>query len=306
MLIRGIALHAIEGDPEEFSKLQQQMSEIARSLTDDSSPDDLMKAIVKTLRAIEEYNTKAAHLFKSQIEELRGMVTAMTETLQFILSSSETSVKQLGFVESQLQRAKDLDDLRQLKTFTTSCLTLVKRESTRLQVETKEKVSALKQDVERLSTRLKTAVVEQSVDPVTGLPGRAAAEQVIEEKISKGKSFIVSLFLMDRLATINGRYGQDVGDDFVMSCAQMLAKRLSGATLYRWSGPAFLSVFDPLVMAAEAESRARQAAAQQLQKNIDAEGRTLMVVVAVTCHIQPISAQTNAGELFMRLDAFMA
>ena len=302
-LIRGIALHSIESEPEDFSQLQREMAEIAQSLSAESSADDFLVAISKTLRTLDAYNRKAAGLFKSQAAELRGMIATVTETLQFIVSSSETSVKQLGFVEAQLQRAQGLDDLRQLKTYTASCLNLVRRESERLQVESKTKVEGLKQDVQRLTVRLKAAAVEESHDPVTGLPGRAAAEQAVESRISVGKPCLVVLFRMDRLATINGKFGHHVGDDIVMSCAQMLAKKLSGAKLYRWSGTGFLAVFDPLVPLTDAQSRARQAAAQQLEKNITIGERTLLVVVGVSCQLQPVSAQTDAGELFRQLDS---
>ena len=301
-LIRGVALHSIESQPEDFAKLQEQAAEIAKSLAPESSGDDLLVAISRTLRTLEDYNRKASGLFKAQTAELRGMIAAVTETLQFMVSSSDTSVKQLSFVESQLQRAQGLDDLRQLKTYTSSCLNLVRRESARLQLETKEKVEALKQDVSRLAERLKTAALEDSEDPLTGLPARAAAEQAIESRVSTGRPCLTALFLMERLATINGKFGHDVGDDIVMSCAQMLARKLSGATLFRWSGPSFLAVFDPLVPPAEAESKARQAAAQQLEKNIEAGGRTLMVVVAVSCQVYSVSSQTNPAEMFRQLD----
>jgi len=305
ILIRGIALHSIESQPQDFAALQEHMGEIARSLCSESAPADLMAAIGKCLRILEDYNRKAAGLFKSQVEELKGMVAAMTDTLQFIASSSEASVKQLGFVESQLQRASGLDDLRQLRTYTSACLNLVKRESTRLQVETAEKIKSLKQDVARLSVRLKTAAVDESEDPVTGLPARAAAEQAIENRVSTKKSCVVALFLMDQLASINGKFGREVGDDMVMSSAHTLAKKLSGATLYRWSGPGFVAMFDPLVPSAEAERRARQAAAQKLERNIEAGERMLMVVVGFTCHLHHISAQTEPGDLFRRLDGLM-
>ena len=87
-LIRGIAHHSIEGLPEDFIQLQRTMAEIAGKLHSESSPDDLMVAISATLRTLEEYNTKAAGLFKTQVEELRGMMAAMTETLQFVVSSA--------------------------------------------------------------------------------------------------------------------------------------------------------------------------------------------------------------------------
>jgi diguanylate cyclase (GGDEF)-like protein len=305
ILIRGIALHSIESQPEDFAELQRRMANIAATLNPESAPDDVLAAIGGTLRALDEYNRKAESVFKSQVEELRSMVAATADTLQFLVSSSEMSVKQLSFVESQLQLAKGLDDLRQLKTYTAACLHLVRRESTRLQTETTEKVVALKSDVERLSTRLKMAVVKESQDPVTGLPARAAAEQAMENSISDGKPCVAALFLLDRLAFINARFGHEVGDDMVMSCAQMLAKKLSGAKLYRWSGPAFVALFDPLVAPAEAENRARLAAVQQMEKNVDSDQRVLMVVVSLSCHVQHISAQTNAAELFRKLDSSM-
>jgi diguanylate cyclase (GGDEF)-like protein len=304
-LIRGIARYSIESEPEDFSRLQREMAETAQLLTPKISADDLQVAINKTLRTLDAYNQKAAGLFRNQAAELRGMIGTVTETLQFIMSSSETSVKQLGFVEAQLQRAQGLDDLRQLKTYTAACLNLVRRESERLEVESKTQVEALKQDVQRLRERVKAAAVEESHDRVTGLPARAAAEQAVERRISAGKPCLVALFRMDRLATVNGKFGHDVGDDFVMSCAQMLARKLSGAKLYRWSGPGFVAVFDPLVPLTDAESRARHAEAQQMEKNITIGERTLLVVVGVSCEFQPVSAQTDAGELFRQLDRLM-
>jgi len=305
MLIRGIALHSIDSQTEEFADLRHNMAEIADSLHRESSPDDLLAAISKTLRLTEGYNRHAEAIFKGEVEELRGMLATMTETLQFIVGSSETSVKQLALMETQLQRANSLEDLRQLKTYVGACLSLVRRESHRLQTETRERLVALNKDVERLSVRLKAASVEESQDPVTGLPGRAAAEQAIEDKMAAGKTFATALFVMDRLRSINEKFGQPVGDEIVMSCAHLLAKKLSGATLYRWTGPGFLAIFDPSVNFAEAESRARKAGAQQLEKNIDADNRVLLMLVGFSCNIQQISAALPPDELYRRLDGIM-
>ena len=66
ILIRGIALHAIESDPKDLKQFQELLSVIAKTLTVDSSPDYLLVAIGKTLRALEEYNRRAAHVFKGK------------------------------------------------------------------------------------------------------------------------------------------------------------------------------------------------------------------------------------------------
>jgi len=306
ILIRGIALHAIEGDAEDLKQLQQRLSGIADTLSVDSSPDDLLVGIGKTLRALEEYNRRAAVIFKGQVEELRGMLSTMTATVMFITSSSETSVKQLSVIESKLQRAATLEDTRMVKTQLTDCLTLVRSEALRLQTESRSKVNALKSDVERLSNRLKSVSTDESEDAVTGLRGRSSAEEMITTRIAAGKEFLVALFMLDRLASINGRFGRLVGDDILVTGAQTLAQKLAGVTLYRWSGPAFVAVFDPSVNLAQAETRATQAAALRLEKNIEADNRSVLIVVTASCHLQRVSSKLAPDAVFRNMDSFLA
>ena len=128
ILLRGIAVHAVESGPEILEQFRHQMAEVSNSLNKESSAQDLMIAIGRALRLTEDYNRQAAAIFKNEVEELRSMLATMAETVQFIVSSSEISVKQLTFMESQLQIANGLEDLRQLKTYTSACLSLVRRE----------------------------------------------------------------------------------------------------------------------------------------------------------------------------------
>lgn len=304
ILMRGIALHAVDSDATELANFRHGMGQIADSVGGDSSPDDLLRAIVEALRLTEHYKRQATVILKSQVEELRGMLQSLTETMQFVLSSSETSVKQLAFMESQLQRAHSLDDLRRLKTHVLSCLTLVKRESIRIQTEAAERVETLKKNVAHLSVRLKEAAVDKSLDAATGLPAREAGEQALEGKLAEGKDFAIALFFLDQIESINGSFGRSIGDEMVLRCAQILAKGLHGATLYRWNGPGFLAIFDSSVASLEAESLARRASAEQVVKNIDEGERMGMIVSHVSCHVQRILPQTmTPAEIFKRIDA---
>jgi GGDEF domain-containing protein len=306
ILIRGIALHSIDGDPDERKLLQQRMAAIAETLTVDSTADDLLVGIGKTLRVLEEYNRRASVVFKGQVHELRGMLSTMTATIMFITSSSDTSVKQLSAIESKLQRASTLEDTRQVKAYLTDCLSLVRSETLRLQSEARGKINALKSDVQRLSSRLKAVAMDNSVDAVTGLPGRVAAEEAIATRIASGKEFLVALFVLDRLASINGRFGRLVGDDILVTGAQALAQKLSGTTLYRWSGPAFVAVFDPSVGLTHAEVRAQQAAAIRLEKNIEADNREVLILITASCNSQRVSSKMGPDAVFRAMDVFMS
>jgi diguanylate cyclase (GGDEF)-like protein len=306
ILIRGIALHAIEGDPNDLRFLRERMSGIADSLNDESSPDDLLVGIGKTLRALEEYNRRSAVIFNGQVDELRGMLSTMTSTVMFITSSSETSVKQLSVIESKLQRAHTLEDTRRVKEYMADCLTLVRTESQRLQTDARTKINSLRSDVERLSSRLKAASSEDSQDPVTGLPGRFVAEDAIAAKILAGKDFSIALFALDRMVSINGRFGHQVGDEILVTGARILAQKLTGTTLYRWSGPAFAAVFDPSVSASVAESRAHQAASLRVEKNIETDNRTVLIVATASCQLQRVAGKMLPDSVFKNMDAFVA
>jgi GGDEF domain-containing protein len=306
ILIRGIALHAIEGDPEDLKSLRKRMSDIAASLSGESSPDDLLVGIGQTLRVLEEYNRNTAVSVKGQVEELRGMLSTMTATVMFITSFSETGVKQLGAIETKLQRASSLEDTRQVKAYMSDCLALVRTEALRVQNEARTKINSLKNDVARLSSRIKAASADDSQDPVTGLPGRFAGEEAIIAKISSGKESLVALFVLDRMVSINGRFGRLVGDDILISSGQMLVRKLPGATLYRWTGPAFIAIFDPSVTMGQAELRSQQAGALRLEKNIEADDRSVLIVVTATCHLERISAKSAPDAIFKSLDSFTA
>jgi GGDEF domain-containing protein len=306
ILIRGMALHAIEGDSNDLRFLRERTSGIADSLNRDSSPDDLLVAIGKTLRALEEYNRRSAVIFKGQVDELRGMLSTMTSTVMFITSSSETSVKQLGIVEAKLQRAQTLEDTRRVKESMADCLALVRSESQRLQSDARAKINTLKGDVERLSSRLKAASSEDSQDPVTGLAGRFAAEEAIAAKILDGKDFAVGLFALERMVSVNARFGRQVGDEILVTAAKMLAQRLSGTTLYRWSGPAFAAVFDSSVSLSAAESRAQQAASLRVEKNFESDDHAVMIVVTASCQLLRITGKILPDSVFKSMDSFVA
>jgi GGDEF domain-containing protein len=164
----------------------------------------------------------------------------------------------------------------------------------------------LKGDVDRLSQRLKSVTTGDSEDPVTGLPGRAAAEEAIATKIATGKEFLVALFMLDRMASINGRFGRVVGDDILVTGAQAVAQKLSGTTLYRWSGPAFVAVFDSSVNLAQAELRARQASAIRIEKAIEADTRSVLIVITASCHLQRVDGKVGPDGVYRSMDSFMA
>jgi len=150
-------------------------------------------------------------------------------------------------------------------------------------------------------------VAQFSRDTMTGLPSRAAAEYSIASKIAEGKDFAVVLFIVDRLESINARFGRTIGDQILLSMAQHLAKQTSAtSSLLRWSGPAFLQVLEIGSSFSAVERHAKKMAAIKMEKNIDTLGRSVILVVGCSFLLEKVTPQESAESVFRKLDAFLA
>jgi GGDEF domain-containing protein len=304
VLLTGLAIHAVEEDPAQLRDFRDQIASITASLDEQSTDEDLLVSTGKALRMLAEYNQNAADTRKKHADELRLMLVMMTGTVAFLTATSETSVGQLQTIERKLQRASTLEDARQLRAQMADCLTIVRSESARIQSESKARLRALQAEVERVSSRLQMGLFDSSSDPVTGLPARAQAEKAIAAKIAAGQEHVVALFVVDRLAAINNRFGRATGDDILLLVAQQLAKRLSGSTLFRWSGPAILAIIEVATTVEAAENQAKLAGAVSVEKSVEAEERSVLLPIHCSCRVQRVSSTALADEVYRDLDRF--
>ena len=303
LLLHCMMMHAVEADIPLRIQFQRQIGGISSSLHDESSLTEVDMAVAQTIRAFEDYHQQASETFKLQGKELRDLVSSMAEAVAFMATETETSMKQLGLAQTKLRRAIQVQDPREMKTCVQESLSLIFTESKRMEFESRVKTEALGAEVERLKDLLQSAKLVASEDPTTGLPGRAAAEQAIEENVSGGNEFSVALFVIDRLVSINGRFGRFVGDQVLVNGAIGLAGRLRGATLYRWSGPCFLAIFDPSLSARIAEASAKQAAGLRLEKEFQIGERNALVVITSTLHLQRVDPASAASAVIQAIDA---
>jgi GGDEF domain-containing protein len=304
VLLTGLSIHALEGDPTQLQNFRDQIASITGSLNEQSTDEDLLVNTGKALRILGEYNQSVADARKRHADELRLMLVMMTGTVSFLTATSETSVNQLQTIERKLQRASTLEDARQLRAEMTDCLTIVRSESARIQSESKARLRSLQAEVERASSRVQMALFDSSIDPVTGLPARAQAEQSIAAKITAGHEQVAAMFLVDRLSSINSRFGRATGDDILLLVAQQLAKRLCGATLFRWSGPAILAMLEIATTAEAAENQAKLAGAMSVEKTVEAGDRSVLLPIHCLCRVQRISSLAVADEVYRSFDQF--
>ncbi len=306
LLLRGFAMHAQGGEQSDRIAFQNHLNEAADSLRPASTSADLQRAIAKALAAIEEYESRRFASATEEMANLRRMLQAMTETLIFVSGSSDSTVKHLGVIEQRLSAASSRHATSQLKPVLDHCLNLLRQECQRIQAETQQKIAILQKEVQELSACLVTSRVSSPADPVTSLPARASAERAMQETLRGGKSFLTALFVLERLAAVNGAFGRDAGDDLLLMAARTIANGLPEVTLYRWSGPAILAVLNTKTDSALAQSRAQKIAEARIEKNVGGANGMQLASVACALHLQRISPDLSLDSVFHTFDTFIA
>jgi GGDEF domain-containing protein len=140
---------------------------------------------------------------------------------------------------------------------------------------------------------------------VTGLATARVAEEAIQRAIEGRSQEHAVLFCVERLASINERFGFAAGDQLLLLCSQQIAQTLDkGEHLYRWRGPALLAVLSGEYREAVA-SRVRRMA-PRFDHSMDFNQREVVVrVTTAQMHLR-LGEEPSLNSVRGKLDAFVA
>ena len=308
MLIQGISRTAVESDPDETTSFRRTVDGIALGLPDETGREELLVKIGAVLHALEEYNRRANKSSQAYRAELKGVLATLTETVAFLGASSRTGIEQLKVIEKTLESTTDITEIRVLRYKLAGCLTLVRNESARRQVESEQLIKSLKAAVVRASTQILPSLAGAPPDSATGLAGPAAVEQLIAKLIAEGKTFTVTVFSVDQLPALNARFGRAVGDEILLLTAQHLAGELAECgTLLRWNGPAFVFVAEESETQLETvERRIKEVGATRFERTISVDQRSVHFKVTFSWLIRQVKPSDSAETVCRHLDSFVA
>jgi GGDEF domain-containing protein len=306
--LTGISRNTLEGGDDELASFRESMLALAGKIHEQANTMELETTVGQALELFRDYNERVLKFNESHTSELKAVMRTMTETITYLSESRTRSVHQLQFVERELEQADQIDDIRLLRARIVNCLDVVREETVRLESEAQTRSQEVREQIGRAKTATgKASSRFGTMDIVTGLPARRAAERAISDALEAESSCAVALFVVTRLSAINAKYGRPVGDEVMLRIANHFAQQLSADThLYRWSGPALIAVnctYDN----GEAIKRAwTKAAAAKQEISIEAKGRLVFVLVETSMSFQLATNTAVASELFQSLDKFVA
>ena len=165
LLIQGIGLHAVEGDPEAYSGFRQGIDQVLTKVDEAASAADFLPQARSALKLLEDHNRRTTIYLKQKAVELQSMVRMLTAAVGAISAAGDENVRQLRDIEQQVESASQIEDMRLVKAKLGECLSQIRREAERQRTETGRTVEQLNQSLESAQPAKPPAA---GTDPVTG------------------------------------------------------------------------------------------------------------------------------------------
>jgi GGDEF domain-containing protein len=153
-----------------------------------------------------------------------------------------------------------------------------------------------------------TASEAPAVDACTGLPVRGEAELALRQAIEGGaaRQRYAVIFYLHRMALINARFGESIGNQVILFSSQHIATTVTRATdlLFRWTGPAFLAIVEraesPLAVSAEVQ----RLISGPLSRFFETPSRSVYLPIKITAEVIRLF-ETNYAEVEERIQRFL-
>lgn len=304
LLMQGIALHAVEGDPIDYQAFRRDMQEQLDLIEASPSPTDLMVGVGASLKSLEGYNARTTRHLRMQGAELHHMIAMLTRTVATLGSGSEQSVGRLKEIEGQLEKASAIEDVRVLKARLADCLESIRNETKRQRIDSSHTVTSLQEEIRESQTRINAAGAGPVLDPATGLPARAAAQAALAEWALHPKPPYAGLFIVDRIILFNSRFGYETGDRVLKAYLEELRSRLPPSDqIFRWSGPAFLALLHRADQVEKVREQLRFQLPGKIERNFELSKRSVLLSISATWAVFPIAPPLEG--LIEQLDSFL-
>ncbi|MFL7961426.1 diguanylate cyclase [Pseudomonas kielensis] len=250
------------------------------------------------------------HEFEAYLQRLNDRLESFQSSLQAAsedhadhLSASremDTQIReQVDGLQSSVQQADDLEGLKQvLENHLEGLLgTMDRHRRQRDQREQEvsmrlkslsDRVALMEQDAQVVRENLEEQRQKALVDPLTGLPNRAAWSERLEHEVVQwqqhGNSLLLAMLDLDHFKRINDNYGHLAGDRVLKLIASVLRKRLRGGDfIARFGGEEFVLLVPDTPLAAGAKlAEALRLAIEACPFHFKGEPVTVTVSVGMT------------------------
>lgn len=295
-LIESIGTNAVEDKAEELQRYQQRLGAEVEAIRATSQLEQVKASVENVIELMAQHNDGVKADYRVRTNELGRALRMMVETITEVSTSSQAAVHQLTVIEKNLEEVTEGADAARLRSKLGVCLKMIREHSQILRTQSENRVNHLKTFVASAAPGLQaTRETEEPLDPVTGLPTRGFAENLIDGRLASGTDCLIGVVTVNRYNNLHGSYGQEVMDGLMKTVSSQLAQRLPEATtLCRWSAHSFIAITEIVSSYAETAQQWRQVRGLKVEKQVESKTRTALVLLNTALmveHLRPVSSK---------------
>lgn len=295
LLISAMGSSAVDGDLAEFADFREEIKRIREGTVADLPPESLMDQAEAATRTLTGYNKRIKALLVSQGGEVKHILSLLQATVNNIAGENTRSARRLQEITLELEQSGAITDLRVLKGRLTDCLKDLREETQQQKKEAAGTMLKLQMTIEQ--SRNAVAKAGNSVDPVTGLPGRDDALIAMQTAVDGGVRHYAVIMVVNRVQMVNARFGHEVGDRMLAVFKEHMARQLSANDrLFRWSGPAFMAILEREAPLGIIRVLAKRMMDAKIEVDYSGDGRSVLIPVSAVWSALPLTSAPDADK----------
>lgn len=307
LLVEKIGKHAVEEKHEELQRYQERLRAEMERLRAAKEQNEVQTIVQSVIDLMANQNEAVKSDYKMHTSELGKALRLMVETIAEVTKSSEEGSHQLTAIEKNLEEATAAGNATNFRWKLAVCLKKIREHSETTRTESEQRVNHLKTFVASTPAGLQAAAnFDEPIDKVTGLPTRAFAENLINERLASNSDCVVGVIAMNRFKGLKENFGPAVTDDLVKTVVQQLTRRLPEATeLCRWSDSSFIAITKIVSSHAETLQQWRSVRGLKVEKHIEDPTRTALVSLNTNLMVERLRPSSSKRVFVQEVDRFV-
>ena len=303
LLLEGIIRSALPYDREEYSEFRATLEGLTSVIEHSQDGDQLVAAGEQVCEALGSYNRGVQRMQAAQTVELRCMIEMLGKALAGLAEAGGQSVQALQNIRAQVENARQLDDIRVLRARLGDSLKAISEEA-KLQRERNAKTL---HKAEEAAMAAASHPPNLEIDRVSGLPNGRKAEKEISTHLSSDSRFFAAVFVVERLESINLRYGYSTGDHLLEAFSRHLLSNLTPKDqIYRWRGPSFLVLLERSSAVPIVRAEVGRFASGRQEHTLEIDGRPIKLPITCAWSVIPLAGCEMASQACQQIDRFVA
>jgi len=300
-LLERIGSVAVIADEGECAAFRQNIDQLRSCVGEDCTPVNALSAAESAAHVMEAYNKEITALLRKQRHELKDFVAMIAETVTAIAGENSRSVEKLREIGEALERANTITDHDTLKMHLSECLLALRQETLCQLEQTQDAIIALRKEIEHGPQLAATP----DIDAATSLLLRDSCVKAMHAAIPAGQRRYVVTLIVNRVQTINAKFGYEVGDRVLCRFGEFIEQQLLPEDrLFRWRGPALVALLERSHGLDQVRLQIKRMMEHRLEESFELEGREVLIPISSAWSV--FQLQTTVASAETQIEKFAA